>query len=202
MKRLFTIIFLTIAIGIGAAFGQSQKAARQILDKAAANISAKSGAKASFSVSGSYGNTSGTVLMKGSKYCISTPQSVVWCDGKTQWTYMKSSQEVNVTTPAGKGKQTINPYSLIYLYKKGYNMTSKSVAGVWQVHLTAQRSSASIKEMYITVSKGYQLKQVKVRQSKGWSTFNVSNFRKAALSDSQFRFNQKDYPKAEVIDLR
>ena len=58
------------------------------------------------------------------------------------------------------------------------------------------------KEMYVTVSKSYQIQTDKMRQSSGWTTIRVSNFRKVNLSDSHFRFNSKEYPNAEVIDLR
>ena len=57
--------------------------------------------------------------------------------------------------------------------------------------------------MYITVNKStYVPTQVKMRQSSGWTTIKISNFKATKLSDSMFRFNSKDYPHAEVIDLR
>ncbi len=182
--------------------GQTAKEARKILDKTAAIMSAKSGAKADFRMSGKYGNVSGNVAIKGNKFNAYTPASIVWYDGKTQWTYMKKTQEVNVSNPTEAQQQSLNPYKFIYIYKNGYTLSSKSVNGGWQVHLTAQNKKRTIKEMYVTVDKNYQLKQVKMRQSNGWSTIDVSNFRKANLSDSAFRFNSKEYPNAEVIDLR
>jgi hypothetical protein len=57
--------------------------------------------------------------------------------------------------------------------------------------------------MYITVSKGsYTLSQVKMRQGKNWTTIDIRGLQRKSLSDNLFRFNAKDYPKAEVIDLR
>jgi carbamoyl-phosphate synthase large subunit len=44
--------------------------------------------------------------------------------------------------------------------------------------------------------------QVKMLQGKKWTTFDISNIKKNKLADSQFRFNSKDFPKAEIIDLR
>jgi hypothetical protein len=41
-----------------------------------------------------------------------------------------------------------------------------------------------------------------MKTAKGWTNINISNFRKASLPDKVFRFNAKDYPQAEVIDLR
>lgn len=177
----------------------SDKQARQILDNTSKTI-ANGATKASFTVSGKQTNTSGTIAIKGKKFTATTPQSVIWYDGKTQWTYLKSSEEVNVSTPTTA--QQLNPYRFIYLYKSGYKLSSKSVAGGWQVYMKANTQSAAIKEMYITVGRDYKLRQVKLRQSTGWTTITLTNIRKVSLADSQFRFNKKDYPKAEIIDLR
>lgn len=80
-------------------------------------------------------------------------------------------------------------------------MTKKSNG--YEVHLTATDKKRSVQEMYITVNKStYIPSQIRVKHSKGWNTIEVSNFKKANLSDGIFRFNSKDFPKAEVIDLR
>ena len=41
-----------------------------------------------------------------------------------------------------------------------------------------------------------------MRNDKGWTTITLSGFQTKNLSDSQFRFNSKEHPSAEVIDLR
>ena len=57
--------------------------------------------------------------------------------------------------------------------------------------------------MYITVNKStYIPTEVKMRQGSKWITISISNFKAAPLNDSMFRFNAKDFPNAEVIDLR
>ena len=84
----------------------------------------------------------------------------------------------------------------------GFKLGVKNVSGGWQVHLYATNQKRTIKEMYVTIGKNYYPKTIKMRQSNGWTTINVSNFKPKNLSDSMFRFNAKDYPHAEVIDLR
>jgi outer membrane lipoprotein-sorting protein len=57
--------------------------------------------------------------------------------------------------------------------------------------------------MYITVNqKSHVPSQIRMKQKHGWTTINISNFKAVSLSDGTFRFNAKDYPQAEVIDLR
>ncbi len=200
MKKLslvFMLMLMTISI-----YAQNAAQARKILDKTAAVIGRKGGASANFTVSGKYGNSSGTISIKGNKFNARTPQAVVWFDGKTQWTYMKKSQEVNISTPTEAQQQSMNPYKFINIYKNGFKLGVKNVSGGWQVHLYATNQKRTIKEMYVTIGKNYYPKTIKMRQSNGWTTINVSNFKPKNLSDSMFRFNAKDYPHAEVIDLR
>ncbi len=200
MKRTFTILLAALFAMVVLAKGTAQQA-RTILDKAAAAVTGNGGTTAFFSMTGKYGNASGTIAVKGNKFCAQTAQAIIWNDGKTQWTYNRGAEEVNVSH-ADEGGQTLNPYAFVSVYKQGYTMTSKTVGAKYEVHLTAQNKSRTIQEMYITVNKKYQPTQIKVRTAKGWSTISVSNFRTKSLPDSAFRFRSADYPRAEVIDLR
>lgn len=200
MKKL-SLIFVALLATLGLC-AQNAAQARKILDKTASIVGRKGGAVADFSMSGKYGNSSGTIAVKGNKFNATTPQAVVWYDGKTQWTYMKKNQEVNVTTPTEAQQQSMNPYKFISIYKNGFKLGMKTVNGGWQIHLYATNQKRTIKEMYITVGKDYLPKTIRMRQANGWTTISVSNFKAKNLSDSAFRFNAKDYPHAEVIDLR
>lgn len=199
MKRIISII--TLALVCTLSYAQT---ARQVLDKAAETVSNKQGVTAKFSISGAnIGNTSGTISVKGNKFHASTPLATIWFDGKTQWTYMKNNDEVNVSNPTEAQLQAINPYNFINLYRNGFSYTMTTKGANYEVHLTATNKKRSVQEMYITVNKStYVPTNVKMRQSSGWTTIKISNFKATKLSDSMFRFNSKDYPHAEVIDLR
>ena len=198
MKRLCFLI--TTALFCTATFAQT---AKSVLDKAAANITVKSGVQANFKMSGSMGTTSGTIAVKGKKFHATTPQAIVWFDGKTQWTYMKNNDEVNVTTPTEAQLQAINPYNFINLYKNGYSYTLNKSGKDYVVHLTASSKDKKIREMFISVNKtSYTPTQVKLLQGTKWTIFDITDLKKQNISDTQFRFNAKDFPQAEVIDLR
>ncbi|MBR5929670.1 MAG: outer-membrane lipoprotein carrier protein LolA [Prevotella sp.] len=200
MKKI-VYIFMMLVIALNAQ-AQTASQARQILDKTAAVVGNKSGAQAKFSMSGKYGNATGTIHVKGKKFCAQTEKATVWYDGKTQWTLNKQAEEVSVSTPSEAQQQSMNPYTFINIYKNGFTMSSKTVSGKYQVHLTAQNKQRTIKEMYLTIDKTYKPTQVKMRTDKGWTVINISNFQAKNLSDSYFVFHSKDYPNAEVIDLR
>ena len=79
----------------------------------------------------------------------------------------------------------------------------KQVSGQYEVHLTAKEAKKAIKEMYILIHpKTYLPSKVRMLHGGKWTTIVISNFKAANLSDSMFSFNSKDFPEAEVIDLR
>ena len=180
------------------------ESAKSILDKAAATVSNPSGVQAEFQMtSKQFGSTSGTISIKGNKFHASTPQAIIWFDGKTQWTYMKQNDEVNISNPSEAHLQAINPYNFINIYKNGYKLSSKKMGTSYEVHLKATDNKRKIQEMYIIVDqKSYRPTHVKMLQNGKWSVVIISGLKSVNLSDSMFQFNAKDFPKAEVIDLR
>lgn len=206
MKKLFVLSIIISALSISTVFAagkNTETQARKLLDRVAAKVSAKSGATASFTIKGDkVPQQSGTISIKGNKFQASTPGSIVWYNGKTQWTYMKKSEEVNVSTPSAAQQASMNPYTFLTFYKKGYNLELQSVSSGKQVYLKAQNQKNSIKEAYILLDASENIKQIRLRQNSGWITITLSGLKSKPLADSYFTFNSKDYPKAEIIDLR
>ena len=202
MKKylLISLSFIICHLSFSEAHAQS---AIKVLDKAASTIALKDGVKADFKMTGGMGSASGTIVIKGKKFHATTPQATIWFDGKTQWTYLKDNDEVSVTTPNESQLQAINPYNFLNLYKKGYDATLNSSGNSHVVHLTATSTERKIKEIFITVDKKTNYPtQVKMLQGKKWTIFDISNLKKQNIPDPQFKFNSKDFPKAEIIDLR
>lgn len=201
MKR-YIIFILTVFLTFGTAFADNKDEARKLLDKTAAMMTKKGGAQASFTISGgNISKQSGTIAVKGNKFCATTTAATIWYDGKTQWTYMKANNEVNVATPNAARQQMMNPYTFLNIYKKGYTLSVASQGANKVVHMVATGKS-SIQEAYVTITKAGTPTQVRMKQNGKWTTIVISNFQQKKLADSMFVFNSKDYPKAEIIDLR
>lgn len=197
MRKLLFCILALLPFTIAA------QTAQQVLDKTAAVVGRSGGASASFKMSsGSYGSASGTIAIKGKKFYANTGDAKVWFDGKTQWAWLRSTDEVNITTPTQAEQMAMNPYTFINIYKTGYKTTMTTTGGNYQVHLTAQNQKRTVQELYITISKAYQPLSVKMRSGKAWTTITISNFKAANQSDATFKFNPKNCPTAEIIDLR
>jgi len=196
--RIITFLFTLVL-----ATSMSAQTAMQVLDKTSAVVGRKGGASANFHLSSTkFKPTNGTFSFKGRKFHAKTPQSEVWYDGKTQWAYLASTDEVNISAPTQAEQMSMNPYTFLTIYKTGYQMALKTVGSNYEVHLIAQNQKRTIQELLITIGKDYLPKVIKMRQGKAWTTITVSNFQAKKLSDSTFRFNAKAYPQAEVIDLR
>lgn len=121
MKKTILIALMAL-IGLSA-FAQS---AQQVLDRTAKVIGNKSGASANFTISNAkIGSSSGTIAIKGNKFNARTPQAIVWFNGKTQWSYLKKTNEVNISTPTQAQQMAMNPYTFINIYKTGYKMNMK-----------------------------------------------------------------------------
>lgn len=191
---------MTLLLATAASYSQT---ATQVLDKAAQKLTIKTGVSANFKATTTQGTISGTIAVKGNKFMATTQHTKVWFDGKTQWTYLTRNDEVNISNPKESELQSLNPYNFLTMYKKGYKSTMSKNGTSYVVHLTADSKAKKVQEMFITVdSKSYALSQVKMLQGKKWITFDVSNLKQEALADAMFSFNAKDFPSAEVIDLR
>lgn len=203
MKIQRNILFaLAFMLSVNA-FSQSSADAKKVLDKAAAVVGRRGGAAANFSITGGeVGRTSGSIIIKGNKFKAITPETTIWFDGKTQWAYMKSTNEVNVSTPSEAKRLSMNPYAFITMYKNGYHMSMKTTAAAYIVHLQAIHPARSMQEFYVTISKTFYPQQIKMLQGKKWVTINISSFRVASHPNSYFRFRHSDAPSAEVVDLR
>ena len=199
MKKHFAIIMMLL-LSVGA----QAESAKRILDKAAATVSNPGGVQAHFQmISKQFGTTEGEIAVKGNKFHATTPDATIWFDGKTQWTFMKGNDEVNISNPTEAQLQAINPYNFINIYKKGYKLEAKKVEHFYEVHLIPTDKNRKIQEMYIVVDEtSYHPTHVKMKQKDKWSTIVISRLKTASLSDNLFKFNSKDFPQAEIIDLR
>lgn len=189
------------------AFAQSDKA-RNILDKTASAIRNAGDLSADFTAYSNSGNMTGTIYIHKSMFYLQSNNVRCWYDGKNLWTYRKNMNEVNITTPTVAEQQNINPYIFINIYKKGYAYAVKEVSYngnlCYELTLTATSNANKIKTMLILVNKkNYYPLKVKMQRAKNDIEINILNCKtKQKFKESTFKFNQSDFPHAEIIDLR
>lgn len=201
MKKLtYAILFLFIPL---VAMAQKEARAREILDRTCKIIEGDKGISITFE-----GTLRGVMELKGEKFHLQSQGVESWYDGKTQWSYLKNSDEVNISSPTPEDLKQTHPLYLLSSYKEGYSykyVGEKQVKGTagYEVLLTPEKKE-DIQSVILVVSKSYKpiyLKIITTNQSD--SEIYISSFKTSqTFSDEKFSFDKKKYANAEIIDLR
>lgn len=202
MKRIY--ILLTLLLSLLSVSAQQTAKAREILDKTAETYRKAGGISIIFG-----GSQNGKLLLKGDRFHLVTDEIETWFDGKTQWSYLKQNNEVNITTPAPEELQAVNPYALLSAYRQGFDYRYNGTATYngkqgETVILTPKDIKQELKSLTLTVSKTYEPLYISIQASGGQKQeFIIRSFRpNLNLHDNAFRFNPKEYPQVEIIDMR
>ena len=164
MRKLITLFLLVVAVAVHA---QSAAHARKVLDKETAVVGRPGGCSALFSLSAGKGRSfSGTIAIKGRKFYASTAQGKVWYDGRTQWSYLKSTGEVNISTPTEAQQAQMNPYQFLSVYKSGYKLSMKRAGRGYVVTMKATNRARAMKNIVVTVSRNSEPSKEKKLQSR------------------------------------
>lgn len=150
---------------------------------------------------------SGTIKLSGDKFYWTTPAMTVWYNGQLQWAYVKATEEVNLTEPTPAEIASINPYTLITTYKQNFNVKALKAKNSQQrvAELTPKKKGTQIDRVVLTVNASTWTPQsFQIYYSdRTHSTIALSQLVTGQnFPDATFVFNKKQYPKAEVIDLR
>ena len=201
MKKLFTLWMLALLPFCISA--QTDTKAAGILDNVLEDLSKSSGIRADF-----VGSETGFLLLKGEKFYLNNGNIQSWYDGKTQWSYVADTEEVNISHPTPEELQGINPYLILIRYKTDFNYTYKGsltrngVKG-HEIILTSKHTEHS-EIIRVFVSSAYQPLAMRMEQNgKVLSEINVTSYKtNQKLEDGMFQFNRSLFPNAEVIDMR
>ena len=208
MKNL---LFVYICLfGLALPLSAQKLDAQDILDRTATAFRQAGGIQADFTVqtyakSILQGSSTGVIRLKGEKFLLDADGVKTWFDGRTQWSYLTNSDEVNISE-----LQSINPYALLSIYKQGYHMKlgkADTYGGkpAYEVILTASNRKQDLQCVIIYVTKDtLQPLCISMTQKGGNSVaIRITSYKTGeSYNDNLFTFDKKAYPTAEVIDLR
>jgi outer membrane lipoprotein-sorting protein len=147
----------------------------------------------------------GTLLLSGDKYKMSAAGQTVICDGKTIWTYLKESNEVQVNALENKD-DAMTPSKLLTSYNANYKskIIKSSDPSMESVELIPNTSKTFTKAI-LGIDKAK--KQVKsfILYDKSGNTFTYkikTYITDTPVTDADFTFDTKKFPGVEVIDMR
>lgn len=215
MKKQFLFGLIFNLLWINNIFAQDTKA-KAILDATKKRYQAEAAFKANFTstasspTAGTNETIEGEITIKKEQFYLKLPQQHIITNGKTQWTYMKSSNEVNISdyTP---DDDEITPNKIYSLYETKYEyvyVEEKNEQGV--VYHIIDLKPTNFKTSKITK---IRLKIVKSTNSiKSWEIFErnsnrylyvITRFAKVRVGDDYFKYSRSNYPsKPQEIDLR
>jgi len=200
---------LLVAV-VSAFAATASETAAQLLARCADKLTSAPSVTAEFSIRGSDGDVSGTIVMARERFRMTSPQLNIWFDGRTQWSALASVMEVNVTEPDAEELFSSNPFAIITGYGRSYNCRMLAVEGgknavVRQVELTPKRTGADVRRAIISIDTRtlWPVKAV-VTMASG-ATVNATISKCAIgkkLPVSAFTFSPPALPGYELVDLR
>jgi outer membrane lipoprotein-sorting protein len=212
MKKISFLLFVFFSLQL---FAQSDQKSKLVLDKVSEKTKGYSSITATFDFTmqnheaGLNETTSGNLILQKDKYKLTFNGIDIFCDGKTQWTYMRDAQEVNVNNAGSGEDETINPATIFTIYEKGFKNTylgdftngAKKTCRIELIPLELKDFTRLIIEIDLA---NYQIMNarmfgkddneyiIKVKTMTTTSTYDASTF----------IFDAKKNPKVQVVDMR
>ncbi|MDQ2718449.1 MAG: outer membrane lipoprotein carrier protein LolA [Bacteroidota bacterium] len=196
--------------------GKSDPDAKKILDNVSSKFKTYKSVSANFTlkIENSEGKVQGTksgiVYMQGSKYRVNVSGQEIYSDGSNIWTYDKSTNEVQVTKfdPAANAitpqKMFTNFYDKDFLYKLNRE-TKQGNKTIQEIELTPVDKTKPFFKVLVDIDKNSKnIASTHVFEKNGnHYIYTITGMKtNNNLPGNLFVFNSKNYPKAEVIDLR
>lgn len=210
MKLKFSIILLIFSISGLAA--QNNAEAEKIINQLISSVqttAVRTGFKLTINEKNAVNSqtVTGSFTLKGSRFILDMGNAKVWFDGKTQWSYMSSDNEVSITEPTQEELAGINPMAIIAGFKnKSVTKFAKVQNGSNHViELTPLQGKTDFRKVEVQINKSTgNLVSVKLTDKKGATSFLIlTNYQKAGnITDKSFTFDKSAYKGVILNDLR
>lgn len=204
----FVILFL---LSVLPSMAQKEAEAKKVLEQTSQAFKQSGGVEADFTlIPYMQEEVKGHMQLMEECFHLKMDEMVTWFDGKTQWTYLPINEEVNVSNPTREEIESINPMAYLSLYKEGYtcqlggksNFNGKAV---YEVTLKTEDLQKQWQNLTLYIDRTTLLPLYFKLQGEGrdYHIITISNYKQGKnWKKEHFTFNPKEYPNAEVIDLR
>jgi outer membrane lipoprotein-sorting protein len=226
MKKLF-IFSVIIILSCSIAFAQKDASAKAILSQVSAKYKLYDAVKTDFTFTldnqqaGVKETQTGTLIAKSklNKFKVTlygadaatknVAQQEIISDGKTQWTYLKKDNEVQVSNVDISG-EGLNPAKIFTIYEKGYKYLytgEKKIAGktYQEIDLTPEDDKKGFFKVRLEIDKAKkQIYSALIFDKNGNKySYVLKTFTpNVPAADNIFSFDTKAHKGVEVVDLR
>jgi len=153
----------------------------------------------------------GKIIQKGDKYRLTLKDQLIISNGSTLWFYLKDNNEVQVNDVDEEEDEILSPAGLLRVYDRKDFVSRLANEGiedgetVRQIEFKPLDRDSEYSKMRITVSRNSDaIKRIMVFSKDGSRyTLTIDNLTpNKTYSDDTFSFDEADYPKVRVEDLR
>jgi len=208
-KTILAILFIFSAMA-GYSQGKDTKASA-LLDEVSAKAKAYKSIKVDFSYTMENAKAkineekTGSLLVSGDRYKMSAAGQTVICDGKTIWTYIKESNEVQINALENKD-DALTPSKLLTSYNANYKpkMIKSDDPATALIELIPNTSKNFTKAILGIDKAKKQVKSFTLFDKSGNTfTYKIKTYlTDTPVTDADFTFEPKKFPGVEVIDMR
>jgi chaperone LolA len=213
MKSLLKISF-TLAIVVTFALISKAQNADKILEDLSSITNSYNNIKATFAYkmintdAGIDEVTNGTLIVQGDQYNLNIAGQIVISDGKTLWTYIPDSEEVQINEVSEEDGFT--PSKLLSSYNNDYSskmMDDFTADGetFYQLHLEPRNEDSNFDYVILVIKKEpLQLAKFIIHDFDGnVFSYEIKQFvTNSEISIGTFSFDETAHPGVEVIDMR
>jgi outer membrane lipoprotein carrier protein len=150
----------------------------------------------------------GSLLIAGEKYKLAAAGQTIICDGKTIWTYIKESNEVQINDVDAK-EDALTPSRLLSSYNSNYKSKilkdkSQTDPNLESVELIPNVVKNFTRAVLIVDKTKKQVKSFILNDKSGNTfTYKVTNYQTdIPVTPNDFKFDASKFPGVEVIDMR
>ncbi len=207
--RLSIIVYIFSIVCLNA---QNNADAERVINSLIASVRT-SAVKTNFQLSVTEKNTvisqsiSGTFVLKANKFTIEMDETKAWFDGKTQWTYLKSDNEVTITEPTLEELAQINPLSILAAFKiKSWIRLSKTkLPNSDLIELIPKNKKDDFVKVEVQLNKKTKALEIirLLDKKKSTTLLKLTNYKNAGnVPDADFTFKKENYKHILINDLR
>ena len=208
MKRMLLFFLLLLPFLASAQSGD----AAALLDKVSATIKADAALQMDYTYTiyddddAVLYKDKGTMKLCGSKYMLDMENMKVWCDGKTQWSYMKDIDEVYITAADSEEAQNLSPLYIMEMYRDNCSLEMTELGdGAVLVTMTMLDVDADVNRLELFVNAGTsRLTGMFVYMSgQGCVEVQLDNYVPGCkFADKAYVCPVDRFPTAEIVDMR
>jgi len=149
----------------------------------------------------------GSLLLAGDKYRMSAAGRIIFCDGKTLWTYIEKSNEVQISS-LEDSDDAMTPSKLLSSYNENYKSKiirdKKQDANIELVELIPMKQKNIVKAIMAIDKAKLQVKSITLFDKSGSTyAYKITRYQTdIPVTNADFTFDSSKYPGVDIQDLR